>query len=90
MKNKSWFVYIIENEKKHFYTGITTDLERRFGEHLKKKKGAKFFNTGMPVKIIFRKKFSNRSEASKYEFYVKSLTKDEKINLISLELNQHD
>lgn len=81
---------MIENEKNHFYTGITTDIERRFSEHLQSKKGAKFFNTGIPVKIIFKKRFANRSEASKYEYYIKSLTKDQKIDLISSEKNQND
>ena len=83
MKASSWFVYIIQNEKGHYYTGITTDLERRFKEHAGSKKGAKFFNTGAPVEMVFTKKFANRSLASKFECSVKKLTRNEKILLIS-------
>lgn len=82
MKEKPWFVYIIENEKGHFYTGITTDLERRFSEHLNSKKGAKFFNTGLPVRMVFKKKFLNRSLASKYEYFIKTMSRPQKQELI--------
>lgn len=83
MKATPWFVYIIQNEKGHYYTGITTNLERRFKEHAESKKGAKFFNTGAPVDMVFSKKFENRSLASKFECFVKKLTRDEKIKLIT-------
>lgn len=82
MKSNPWFVYIIQNEKGHYYTGITTDLERRFREHTNSKKGAKFFHTGAPVDMVFKKKFKDRSLASKFECYVKKLTREQKILLI--------
>jgi putative endonuclease len=83
MKATTWFVYIIQNEKGHYYTGITTDLERRFKEHASSNKGAKFFNTGAPVDMVFTKKFANRSLASKFEYFVKSLSRAEKIELMT-------
>ncbi|WPU67009.1 GIY-YIG nuclease family protein [Peredibacter starrii] len=83
MKASSWFVYIIQNEKGHYYTGITTDLERRLKEHTSSKKGAKFFRTGAPVDMVFTKKFANRSLASKFEAAVKKLSRAEKINLVT-------
>lgn len=82
MKATSWWVYIIQNEKGHYYTGITTDLARRFNEHAATKKGAKFFNTGAPLDMVFTRKFPNRSEASKYECFVKKLPRKKKILLI--------
>jgi len=82
MKSSEWFVYIIQNSKGHFYTGITTDLDRRFSEHVTQKKGAKFFNTGAPIDVLFTKKFNNRSEASKFEAAVKKLTRNKKMELI--------
>lgn len=78
-----WFVYIIENEKGFYYTGITTDVDRRFREHSTSKKGAKFFKTGAPVKVVFKKKFPDRSLATKFECRVKKLTRLQKIKLIS-------
>ncbi len=82
MKGKDWFVYIVQNEKGHFYTGITTDIERRFHEHAISKKGAKFFRTGAPIDMVFQRKFANRSEASKFEASVKKLTRLKKMELI--------
>lgn len=83
MKASPWFVYIIQNEKGHYYTGITTDLARRLKEHSTSKKGAKFFRTGAPVDMVFTKKFANRSLASKFEAAVKKLSRADKINLVT-------
>lgn len=82
MKSQDWFVYIIRNEKGHLYTGITTDVERRFKEHSSSKKGAKFFGSGAPVEVVYRKKFRNRGEASSYEAMIKSLTRKKKLELL--------
>ena len=83
MKKVPWFVYIIENDKGHLYCGITTDIERRFQQHSGEKKGgAKFFGTGAPVQVLFKKKFENRSLASKFESMVKKLKREDKIYLI--------
>ncbi len=82
MKSSVWFVYIIKSELGHFYTGITTDVERRFKEHQSSPKGAKFFRRSAAVEIVFTKECVNRSEASKCEAYIKSLTRAKKLELI--------
>lgn len=82
MKSQTWFVYIIENDKGHLYTGITTDLDRRFKEHASSQKGAKFFRVAKPVRILFSKQFPNRSEASRFECEVKKMRRSQKIALI--------
>lgn len=82
MKSASWYVYIIQTDKGHLYTGITTDLERRFKEHASSKKGAKYFRSAIPLEIVFKKKFANRSLASSFEARVKQLTRDQKLLLI--------
>ena len=82
MKESCWFVYIIQNEKGFLYTGITTDLDRRFREHSTSPRGAKFFRSGAPVKILYRKECENRSEASRLEARVKKLTRPQKLKLI--------
>jgi putative endonuclease len=79
---KSWWVYIIQTEKGTLYTGITTDLERRFEEHTSGKKGAKFFSTSDPEAILFKKKVKNRSEASILEARIKKFTREQKLKLI--------
>lgn len=82
MKQASWYVYIIETEKGTLYTGITTDIERRFQEHVSRKKGAKYFSVSAPVEILFKKKFPDRSSASKAEAMIKKLKREQKLELI--------
>ena len=79
---KNWFVYIVETEKGLLYTGITTNLKRRFQEHLKGKKGAKFFNLDRPKRIAYLSKVKNRSLATKIEISIKKLPKIKKLELI--------
>jgi len=77
-----WFVYILECVDKSFYTGITTDLERRIKEHNSLKSDTKYTRTRQPVKLIYSKKFKNRSTASKEEYRIKSLTREGKVGLL--------
>jgi len=83
-KNKNnWSVYIIEACDGSFYTGITTDTERRFSEHLDGKKGAKYFNGKTPIRILFNETNHDRSSASKQEARIKSMTRAQKKTLIN-------
>lgn len=80
-----WFLYIIQTKKKRLYTGITTDVERRFLEHKSgSPKGAKFFRSDSAVKIVRIEKYEDRSEASKREAAVKKLTRAEKLKLCKI------
>jgi putative endonuclease len=78
----NWYLYIIETEKNKLYTGIATDVERRFVEHLIGI-GAKYFRSDEPKKIVYCEVFKNRSEASIREAAIKKLSKKEKLSLIS-------
>jgi putative endonuclease len=82
MKSQEWFVYIIQNEKGHLYTGITTDLERRFAEHRSSKRGAKFFRQAPAIDVVFTQKFNNRSEASRAEVRIKKMSRLKKMELL--------
>ena len=78
-----YYLYILKCADKSLYTGITTDLKRRVAEHNGVgKKGAKYTAARRPVKIVYSKKFKNRSTASKEEARIKNLTKAEKLLLI--------
>lgn len=81
-KTAPWTVYIIETEKGHLYTGITTDLERRFSEHQNSKKGAKYFRGQTPVRILHTESYKNRSLATKREMEIKKLPRKNKLKLI--------
>ena len=81
-KAKIWTVYIIQTECGKLYTGITLDLERRFQEHQKKQKGARFFSLAIPKQIVFVEKYCGRSEASKREYAIKKMSRQDKLALI--------
>jgi len=76
----NWFVYIIEASDNTYYTGITTDLDRRFQQHLTGK-GAKFFRGRKPVKFVYTENNHDRSSASSRESQIKALTRKEKEKL---------
>lgn len=84
MRKSKWEVYIIETASGKLYTGITTNLDRRFAAHLSGKKGARFFRFSKPRAILFRENHSNRSKATKREIAIKKMTRQEKLKLISL------
>jgi putative endonuclease len=79
----TWSLYIIEASDASFYTGITTDVERRFEEHLQCRKGAKYFNGRKPICIVYREDGHSRSSASRREAEIKKLTRGEKVSLIA-------
>lgn len=77
-----YYLYILECADKTLYTGITTDLERRIAEHNNGKLGAKYTSVRRPVKMVFSRRFKNRSLASKEEARIKKLERLEKSELI--------
>ena len=77
----NWSVYIIEADDKSYYTGITTDVERRFKQHIDGC-GAKFFNGRTPSKFVYREYGHTHSSASKRESEIKQLTRKEKERLV--------
>jgi len=76
-----WYVYIIETNDNFYYTGITTDIDRRFEQHANGA-GAKFFNLHAPLKIVYSENGHTRSSASKREAEIKKLVKKDKKKLI--------
>ncbi|MCU7833893.1 MAG: GIY-YIG nuclease family protein [gamma proteobacterium symbiont of Taylorina sp.] len=78
---KNWFVYIIHCSDDSYYTGITTDVDRRFAEH-KNKKGAKYFYGRKPEKVVFIESEHDRSSALKREAEIKKQSRTEKLLLV--------
>ena len=76
-----WYIYILECSDNTLYTGITTDVNRRLSEH-NSGKGAKYTRTRRPVVLKALFEAENRSEASKEEYRIKHLTRNEKLKLL--------
>ena len=77
-----WEVYIIETERGQLYTGISTDVERRFAEHKESSKGARYFRGSRPRAIVYREEQADRSSATKREIEIKRMTRPQKLKLI--------
>ena len=77
----SWFCYIVECADHTYYTGITTNLERRIDQH-NAGKGAKYVKGRLPVRVVYTEECENRSDASRREMQIKALDKDQKKELI--------
>lgn len=78
-----YYLYILKCADKTLYTGITTDLKRRMLEHNSSKLGARYTSSRRPVKMVFCKKFKNRSIASAEEARIKKLKRIDKLELIN-------
>lgn len=77
-----WHVYIILCSDDTLYTGITTDLQRRFDQHASGR-GAKYFRGRRPVRVAYTESGHTRSSASRRETEIKTLARAEKCILIS-------
>ena len=77
-----WYVYIIRATDQSLYTGITTDVQRRFAEHQSGRAGAKYFRGRSPEEIVMVESGHDRSSASIREAQIKKLTREQKLELI--------
>jgi putative endonuclease len=77
-----YHLYILQCADKTLYTGITTDLKRRVGEHNGSKLGAKYTAARRPVTLVYSKRFRDRSKASIAEASIKKLSRKDKLELI--------
>ena len=81
----SWCVYMIRCSDASLYTGVTTDIERRFKEHTAKGKvGAKYTKAKIAVSVVYLEQCASRSEAQIREAQIKKLKKEEKELLVKL------
>ncbi|MEE8056235.1 MAG: GIY-YIG nuclease family protein [Pseudomonadales bacterium] len=85
--NQPWWVYIVQTRSGKFYTGISTDIERRFSEHCNPEnaKRAKFFRSDPAQSIVYCEAVKNRSEASKREAAIKKLSRQKKCDLVEFD-----
>ena len=78
-----WHLYLIRCRDGSLYTGITTDVTRRFAEHQGDKgAGAKYLRGRGPLTLAYQKKLGTKSLALGVESKVKKLTKAKKEALI--------
>ena len=76
-----YYVYILECANKALYTGITTDLKRRFARH-QAGEGSHYTSYNRPVRIRYYEEHPDRSSASKREAQIKAWSRTKKLALI--------
>lgn len=76
----SYFVYVLECGDGSLYTGITTDIVRRFAEH-KEGIGSRFTRAKKAERIIYSEEQPDRSAASKREAEIKKWSRAKKLAL---------
>ncbi len=77
---KNFYTYIILTVNNKLYCGYTDDVERRFALH-KSGKAAKFTRANKPLKIVYKKEFTTKSEAMAEECRIKLLSRKKKEEL---------
>ena len=76
-----YFVYFLKCKNGTIYTGITTDVDRRFKEH-QSGKGGHYTRSAGAVEIIYTERHKNRAEALRREAQLKGWRREKKLTLI--------
>lgn len=79
--DKKHYVYILKCADGTYYTGYTTDPQRRTQVH-NSGRGAKYTRARRPVELIYTEEFDDKTEAQRREYAIKQLTRAEKEKLI--------
>ena len=76
-----WYLYILRCGDGTFYTGITTDVEKRLEQH-RSGRGAKYTRGRAPLELVYQEVCGDHSCALKREYAVKALKRQQKQELI--------
>ncbi len=79
-----WFVYIVRCADDSLYTGITKNVVRRIQEHNNDDSlGAKYTKARRPVALVHQEACESRSAASRREYEIRQLSRQEKEELFN-------
>ena len=76
-----WHVYILECENGSLYTGVTTDVLRRFKEH--QNKSARYTSYNPPVRLAYSESFEGKTDAFRREAEIKRWPRRKKLAFIA-------
>ena len=78
-----WSVYMVRCLDGSLYTGITKDVSRRVSEHNSDDGlAANYTRSRRPVILVYQERQGTRSSASKREYAIKQMNRQEKLALI--------
>lgn len=76
------YTYMLECSDGTFYTGYTTDIDRRVTEH-NNGNGAKYTTGRTPVRLVYQEAHETKSAAMSREHEIKSYSRSQKEALIT-------
>ena len=80
-----WYLYLVRCANGHLYTGVTTDVTRRFSEHQSGGiKSAKYLRGKGPLTLMYQEQVGSHGDALRREIAVKKLSRSQKLVLIEL------
>ena len=78
-----WYLYLIRCRDNTLYTGISTDVDRRFAQHQGAgNMGSKYLKGRGPLSLVFQENLGSKSLALKEEARVKRMSKAKKEELV--------
>lgn len=77
-----WSVYVVKAADDSLYTGIATDVARRLREHNEGRIGARYLRGRTPVTLLYQQALGDRSLASRAEYAIKRLSRQDKLKLV--------
>lgn len=82
MSQTGFYTYILMCADGTFYTGWSTDPQKRLAQH-NRGKGAKYTRSRLPVELKAVWEFDTKSEAMRFEYTLKGMTRPQKMQLIN-------
>jgi putative endonuclease len=76
-----WYLYLVRCRDNSLYTGISTDVHRRFSAH-QAEEGAKYLKGRGPLKLVYQEKIGDKRLAHRVEHRVKRWPKSKKERLV--------
>jgi putative endonuclease len=76
-----WYLYLVRCGDGSLYTGVTTDVDRRFKAH-QEAQGAKYLKGRGPLALVYREKIGDKRLAFRAEHAVKRWPRDRKEHLV--------
>jgi putative endonuclease len=83
---RDYFVYILKCSDESYYTGVTSNLEKRVSEHQSGIiKG--YTSNRLPIKLVFSERFADINQAIRFEKQVKGWSRSKKEALVNMDFD---
>lgn len=90
MSAKAWCLYLVRCRHGSLYTGISTDVLRRFAEHQQGgAKAARYLRGKGPLQLVYQVPVGARGHATRLEMWLKKQPRSTKESLITRAVDIH-